>query len=148
MSPSASRGTVKSVGSSYGDLVTSITRDADGLIQTLVYGDAAHTTTSMGYDQRRRLSSVQTYRGPPASWTANPATYAPAPNYGGTPSTLQSLLEDVDYRYDVVDNPIEIRDWRTPSDWPAGAKPVSRKIDYDDLYRVTRVDYQYADGDD
>lgn len=41
-----------------------------------------------------------------------------------------------------------IRDWRNPDEWPTGAKPVTRKIQYDDLYRVTRVDYQYAAGDD
>ncbi len=29
-----------------------------------------------------------------------------------------------------------------------GAKPVSRKIAYDDLYRVNRVDYEYAGGTD
>jgi len=47
-----------------------------------------------------------------------------------------------------VDNPTEIRDWRLVDEWPAGAKPVTRKIQYDDLYRVTQVDHQYAAGDD
>jgi RHS repeat-associated protein len=150
------RGTVQRVASSYGkkdstgwaDLVSSVTHDADGLVQGLVYGDAAHTTTALTYDQHRRLSSVQTYRGPPASWTQQPAAYAPAPQYGGSspPTSFQLLLEDADFAYDDVGNPTEIRDWRNPSEWPAGAAPVTRKIQYDDLYRVSRVDYAFPAG--
>ena len=30
-------------------------------------------------------------------------------------------------------------DWRNAAEWPAGAKPVSRSVQYDDLYRVTNV---------
>ncbi len=45
-------------------------------------------------------------------------------------------------------NPVEIRDLRNPAEWPAGAKPVTRKIQYDDLYRATRIDYVYSAGDD
>ena len=60
------RGTVQSVGSTYGNLVTSIARDADGLVNQAVYGDVAQTTSAFSYDERRRLSSVQTYRGEPA----------------------------------------------------------------------------------
>jgi RHS repeat-associated protein len=152
-----SRGTVKRVASSYGtkdatgwaDLVSSVAHDADGLVTAIVYGDVAHTTTATSYDGRRRRSSVQTYRGAPAIWTAQPPAYAPAPQFGaGTPTTFQLLLEDTDYIYDAVDNPVAIRDWRNPAEWPAGAKPVSRKIQYDDLYRVTRTDYQIAGGAD
>jgi RHS repeat-associated protein len=142
------RGTVSSVTSSYGSLVASVGRDADGLVNQLVYGDAAKTTSALSYDARRRLSSVQTYRGPPAIWSQVPAAYLPAPAPGGAPSTFQLLLEDVDYHYDVVDNPVEIDDWRMPSEWPAGAQPVSRKVQYDDLYRATRVDYVYPGGTD
>jgi RHS repeat-associated protein len=134
------RSTVSSVTSSYGPVVTSIVRGADGPVTSVVYGDTAQTTSSMSYDNRRRLSSVTTYRGPPAIWSS------PAP--GSPPSTFQLLLEDVDYVYDAVDNPIELRDFRNPAEWPAGAQPVTRKIDYDDLYRVTNVAYQYASGDD
>ncbi len=60
----SSRGTVKRVDSSYGSLVASVARDADGLINQIVYGDAAQTQSAFGYDERRRLSTVQTYRGP------------------------------------------------------------------------------------
>jgi RHS repeat-associated protein len=53
-------------------------------------------------------------------------------------------LEDTSLTYDEVGNPTEIRDWREPSEWPAGSKPVTKKVIYDDLYRATRIDYQYS----
>ncbi len=142
------RGTVKSVSSGYGALVSSITRDADGLVSQIVYGDAANTTTSLSYDGKRRLSSAQTYRGAPAIWSSPPASYSPAPTPGAAPSSFQLLLEDMDYVYDDVDNPIELRDWRNPAEWPAGAQPVARKFAYDDLYRVSGVSYASPQGAD
>jgi RHS repeat-associated protein len=142
------RGTLSSVSSTYGPLVSRVLRDADGNVNQIAYGDTAGTTSAFTYDLRRRLSSVQTYRGPPASWSQTPAAYLPAPTPNGPPNTFQLLLEDVDYHYDAVDNPVEIDDWRVPSEWPAGAQPVSRKIQYDDLYRATRVDYTYPNGTD
>ncbi|MBI3202989.1 MAG: hypothetical protein HYZ29_15730, partial [Myxococcales bacterium] len=141
------RGAVGSVGSSYGTLVGYVHRSADGLIESLQYGDEAKTTTDFFFDNRRRLKTVQTYRGPPSLWTATPQTVAPAPIPGALPS-FQLLLQDEDFAYDSVNNPVEIRDWRIASEWPAGAKPVTRKLQYDDLYRVRRIDYQYAAGDD
>jgi len=142
------RGTVRAVNGSYGDLVAGVKRDADGLVAQIEYGDLAKTTTAFSYDNRRRLRSVQTYRGPPNAWTTQPS-YLPAPEFGSaTPSSFQLLLADEDYTYDSVDNPTEIRDWRLPDEWPAGAKPVTRQMEYDDLYRVTQVDYRYAGGDD
>jgi RHS repeat-associated protein len=142
------RGTIASVTSSYGGLVNSVVRDADGLISQITYSDVAGTTTALSYDVRRRPSSVQTYRGTPAIWSQSPPAYSPAPDVGGPPSTLQLLLEDVDYKYDAVDNPTEIDDFRNPAEWPAGAQPVTRQIHYDDLYRATRVDYQHPGGTD
>ena len=142
------RGTLKSAGSSYGSLISNIDRTADGLVKSLTYGDAAGTTTAYLYDERRRISSVQTYRGPPASWESPPPDYLPAPAPGGTDTTFQLLLQDEDFRYDAVGNPVEIRDWRNPAEWPAGARPVTKKIQYDDLYRATRIDYVYSAGDD
>ena len=142
------RGTVQGAGSSYGSLITRIERTADGLVTSLVYGDAARTTTAYLYDERRRISSVQTYRGPPASWESPPPDYLPAPAPGGTDTTFQLLLQDEDFRYDVVGNPVEIRDWRNPAEWPTGVKPVTKKIQYDDLYRAARIDYVYSAGDD
>src|SRR5690606_27273768 len=132
----------------YGPLITNIQRTADGLMQQMTYGDAAGTTTAYSYDQRRRLSSVQTYRGPPASGIWDDDYDRVSPPDTEEPTTFQLLLQDEDFIYDVVGNPVEIRDWRNPEDWPDGAKPVTKKIQYDDLYRATRVDYQYTTGDD
>jgi RHS repeat-associated protein len=143
------RGTLKNVGSSYGTLVSSIDRSADGLVGELVFGDAAGTTTTMRYDSRRRLASVQTSRSVPTQWSSPPASYSPAPSLDpNAPTTFQLLLQDLDYTYDVVGNPTEVRDWRTPEEWPESAKPVSRRFEYDDLYRLTRVDYTYSSGSD
>jgi RHS repeat-associated protein len=141
------RGTVNSVGGSYGALVTSIKRTADGLIEDIVYGDVAGTTTAFKYDDRRRVRNVTTFRGEPPLWSSPPTDYQPPPAPTSTTS-FQLLLQDEDFTYDVVNNPTEIRDWRIPEEWPAGAKPVTRKMQYDDLYRLTRIEYEYSTGDD
>ena len=138
------RGVVASVGSTYGALVNSIKRDADGLTTETRFGDAAGTTTALSYDEQRRLVWIQTYRGTPPIWSATPPAYSPAPPLYGPPTSLQLLLQDFEIEYDAVDNPIEIKDNRLEWEWPAGAKPASRSIKYDDLYRVKRVDYSYA----
>jgi RHS repeat-associated protein len=140
------RGTLKNVDSSYGPLVSGIKRSADGLVQQLELGDAAATTTAMRYDTRRRLASVQTFRQEANLWSTSPPAISPVP--GATDLTRQLLLQDLDYSYDIVGNPTEIRDWRTPEEWPDGAKPTTRRMEYDDLYRVTRVDYEYPGGFD
>jgi RHS repeat-associated protein len=134
------RGTVSRVGSGYGDLVTTVNHDADGPVNLIVYGDVAKTQSVFSYDTRRRLSSVQTYRGPPAIWSQQQSS--------STSPTFQLLLQDLDYLYDAVDNPTEVRDFRNPAEWPSGTQPVTRKIQYDDLYRVTSVSYAYASGSD
>ncbi len=146
------RGTVQSVDGSYGTLVTSITRRADGLVTNLVYGDSAATQTATTYDDRRRPTSIQTFRAGSPLWSAfgpggsgtTGVTYSPAPSLAGTNTNFQMLLEDTDIAYDEVGNPIELRDWREPSEWPDSNKPVTKKIEYDDLYRVKRMDYLYA----
>ncbi len=142
------RGTIQGVGSSYGELVKKITRTADGLVTDIALGDKADTTTHSDFDSRRRLRSVQTYRGFAPQWSSSPATISPEPGANPEDPTRQLLLQDLDYSYDVVGNPTEIRDWRTPDEWPAGAKPVTRRMAYDDLNRVTRVDYEYPAGSD
>jgi len=145
----SARGTVKAVHSTYGDLVTSVTRSADGLVDQIKYGDYAQTTTGNDYDTRRRLRNVQTYRGPPDRWTSPPPNYTPVPGYNApTPSTFQLVLQDQQLTYDMVGNPTEIRDYRAAEDWPAGAKPLTKEIHYDDLYRTTRIDYQASGGTD
>lgn len=151
------RGLVVSVGGSYGALVTSVVKDADGLTTKIGYGDLAKTETVFTYDQRRRVHTVQTYRGPPSCWKVNQLEDPPPECKGyaagefylsGQPSTFPLLLEDSEFSYDAVDNPVELRDWRLPHEWPAGAKPVSRKAEYDDLNRLVRLDYLYANGKD
>ncbi len=67
------RGTVQSVDSDHGGIVAHVTHDADGAPLEIAYADGAKTTTDFSYDARRRLSSVQTYRGPPAIWSASSA---------------------------------------------------------------------------
>src|SRR5690606_6638034 len=115
------RGTVKHVGGSYGALVTDIKRTADGLHQHIEYGDFAATTTAFAYDQRRRLSSVQTYRGPPSAWNDPSSSYSHAGSGG---DTFQKVLQNDQYIYDVVGNPLVVQDLRNPDEWPTGAKPV------------------------
>lgn len=141
------RGTLDKVDSSYGLLVSGIKRSADGLVQQITFGDAATTQTAMRYDSRRRLGSVQTFRQEANLWSTAPPAISPAVAPGTDP-TRQLLLQDLDYSYDIVNNPTEIRDWRTADEWPDGAKPTTRRMEYDDLYRVTRVDYEYPGGFD
>ena len=135
------RGTLSSIGSSYGILVASRKFSADGLITSAVFGDLAGTQRGYSYDQLRQLRSVQTYRGSPELWTS--INYTPASG-----KTQQLLLEDYDINHDQVGNIIEIKDWRLPSDWPTGSQPVNRKLEYDDLYRLTRERYDYSAGSD
>lgn len=44
-------------------------------------------------------------------------------------------------KYDAVNNPTGILDLRSAAEWPAGAKPVSRGYDYDELRRVKHATY-------
>ena len=73
------RGTLARAAGSYQSLIGSVDRSADGMVEQIVYGDVAGTTTSFSYDDRRRLSSVQTYRGPPSIWDPPATGYTPAP---------------------------------------------------------------------
>ena len=136
----SARGLVKVAGSSYGPLVREVARDPSDKVRRIVYGDVASTTTLLTYDAARRLETVRTERGAPALWSQTTPTYTPA----SPTSTLQTVLDDVVFAYDDVGNPRTITDARDPSAWPAGAKPVSRAMQYDDLYRVVGVTYQYA----
>lgn len=138
------RGTVREVGSSYGQLVVGITRAADGQIEQLTYGDLARTSTSFTYDVRRRVDTVVTQRGPPSSWTEPTSTYTPSTQS----TTLQRLLESGTFRYDDADNPVAIEDHRQPDEWPDGAKPTSRRFVYDELFRLVRAEYTGVAGVD
>jgi RHS repeat-associated protein len=131
---------------SYGTLVKSRVRNALGQPERVTFGDVAGTTTAYVYDARHRLGTVQTSRNRPVLWSGPSGLYVP--NASTAEPTLQTVLEDGQFVYDEADNPIELRDLRDPAAWPVGARPVSRKIDYDDLYRATRVQYVYAAGSD
>lgn len=142
----SARGTVKRIGSSYGDLVLSTLRTADGLLQEVVYGDATLTTASQTYDTRNRLATSQVKRSSPFLWQSPPTDYLPAPDATGLPSSFQLVLRNESFGYDVVGNPKTITDLRDQTAWPAGAKPSSRVVTYDDLYRVSGVTYTYNNG--
>ena len=135
-----------SVAGSYGTLLAARTRDAMGLPEAVTYGDIAGTNTKYVFDTRHRMAAVQTVRARPSLWSAASGPYVP--NTSTTEPTLQTVLEDGQFVYDEVDNPIEIHDNRDPAQWPIGARPVSRKITYDDLNRATNVQYVYAGGSD
>jgi RHS repeat-associated protein len=150
------RGAIANVQSSYGGpdeeqagqgaspyLVSEIVRTADNRVEKIEYGDLAKTATTYTYDDRRRVQSVVTSRAPPDVDDVWPEGFETQ-----SPLTFQLLLQDEEYSYDVVNNPTEIRDWRDPAEWPEGAKPVSKRIDYDDLYRASRISYEYTTGDD
>jgi RHS repeat-associated protein len=138
------RGVVRTVDSSYGVLLAKRTFAADGRILTDTYGDAAATARLFEYDERKRLQHAMTYRSVAPLWSSPPAGYTPgAPN-----ETTQLLLEDTDFEYDGVDDLKAIHDFRTATEWPAGAKPVTRLFETNDLHRVTKVTYQYPGGSD
>lgn len=138
------RGIVQTTGSSYGTLLTSQKIDPNGLKLECIHGDAAASTRSYSYDEQQRMKSVQTYRSTPGIWSSPPAGYsAPVNN-----TTGQLLLEDTDIEYDEAGNITEITDYRIAEEWPDAAKPVTRKLEYDDLYRLTRATYQYSGGTD
>lgn len=137
----SNRGLLKRITSSYGVLLDSHVTDANGLVRGLVLGDRAQTQRTFTYDVQQRLQSVQTYRGTPELWSA-PGYSTPTP---GQP-TQQLLIEDLDFAYDAVDNVTSITDWRTPTEWPAQAQPVTRRFEYDNSYRLTRTVHEYASG--
>ena len=132
-------GAARQVDSDYGLLIHHVKRSAEGLTEEIQYGDGASTTTAFLYDDLRRIHGATTFRAKQPDWVA-PGTP------GDARYSQQMLLQDEEINYDRVGNPIEIRDWRTSDEWPAGAKPVTRKMKYDDLYRVVQVDYQFPDG--
>lgn len=126
------RGFPTSVGGSYSSIVNTEVHDADDLLMNRVYGDVAATKVSAGYATNRWLSS----------YSAIPSHSVPS----GTPSVFQSTTWS---SFDAVGNPKEVTDLRSQGEtasfhWPAGSLPVSRKVNYDDLYRVGNVTSTYG----
>ncbi len=134
------RGVVSAVDSSYGKLVSEISRDADGVVTEIKYGDAAQTTSTFLFDERRRLHSLMTYRAKATEWPRDPSN--------DERNAQQLVLQNEVIAYDPVGNPTQIQDLRTAEEWPDGAKPVTRTMDYDDLYRLKNISYQYSADDD
>jgi RHS repeat-associated protein len=135
------RGLLSTANSSYGPLVTGAFYDADALPRLMTYGDAAATTAIWNYDAQRRLQAQIVVRGvTPAFWAPGTHTLgytAPPPN-----TTTQQVLDLSLFTYDAVGNPTLIQDARAGVEWPPGAQPVTRKnIEYDDAYRLTKIDY-------
>jgi len=151
----SARGLLASVESSYGDLlpygnlIQAATYDADGAPLTVRYGDAAQTTASYAYQSNnglRQLSEYKIARGKgDGPWSSSTGTYSSPSHADGT---IEDVLVDDIFTYDLVGNPTDIQDGRRLSadvaDWPAGVKPVDRHIDYDDNYRVTKVTYAHG----
>ncbi len=136
------RGTIQSVQGDYGTLVSQFSLEVDGLPHQVTFGDVAGTTTTYGYDNRRRLQRATISRNATALWSLPMGKYTPP--QGTKPSTLQLILADEVFDLDAVGNPRTITDRRISEEWPPGAKPVTRQIQYDDLYRTTQVDYDYG----
>jgi YD repeat-containing protein len=138
------RGILKKIDSSYGVLVSKQVLAADDRVLQETYGDAAATTRTFDYDARNRLKRAMTFRAVAPLWSTPPVGYTP----GAANETTQLLLEDTELEYDSVNDLVAIRDFRTPADWPAGAKPVTRLFETDDVHHVTKVTYQYPGGSD
>jgi RHS repeat-associated protein len=134
------RGLLSGIGGSYGTLMNSVVHRADGLMESMAYGDLAGTQTTHTYDLRKRLVNALTQRQAPTLWGTGNATYtAPVSNV-----SAQLTLAQTHVTYDVLDNPVLIEDLRAEAEWPAGHKPQSRAMTYDGLNRVTGVTYSYA----
>ena len=134
-----SAGALRTIGGSYGDLVAGETHDADGLPRVRAYADAAATSAGFEYDERRRLRSYTVARPANGPWINAPG-YSPPST---TPSTLQRVLVDNTFAYDIASNPSFIDDRRPASAWPEGFAPVARTLRYDSFDRIARVDNAY-----
>jgi RHS repeat-associated protein len=122
-------------------LIAGETFDADGFTRSIAYGDLAGTTATMTPDAvLRTVGTVAIARTAPAAWAKAAKPYS-AP---GASVTAQTALENLTVFYDLVGNPRLERDDRNAAEWPDGAKPVTKTLTYDDLYRLTKSTSTYA----
>lgn len=130
------------IGGSYGVLASAEQRDAGGRLLARSYGDLAQTTLAYLYDSRNRLQAANITRAAlPALWSTSVPGY-PVPNTS-TPTT-PLILQKLNYNYDAASNPTLIGDLRSPSEWPNNvAGPLSTTLAYDDLYRLSSVNFGY-----
>ncbi len=140
------RGAAHRIDSSYGLLLDRLIVEADGRLTSGRLGDGAKTERAYRYDARRRVRTAQTYRGAAELWSTTGTGSAYRPPGPSDPPTTQLLLEDLDFDYDLVGNIVQTTDYRIPEEWPDTAKPVTKRYDYDDKYRLTRVRSEYPAG--
>jgi RHS repeat-associated protein len=138
-------GAVAWVSSTYGGLLSSQQVDANGAVLQLVFGDIAGTTFDFNYYVNNLVKEIYLHRRP-GPWLSPGGGYTvPGP---GDPNTLQGDLFRLSFQYDGAGNPTSINDLVDPGPWPAGAKPASRSMIYDDMYRLRELDINYGGGDD
>ena len=126
------RGQLSNIDSSYGAIVQSMTYDPEGAPTQIVYGDVRGATARFVYDSQHRLTLYQLI----------------APSNIGLPLPIGYF----DYRfsaYDDVGNPLVIEDFLIA--WqplPPEASPVEKRVmEYDDFYRLTRINNTYKERD-
>jgi len=105
-----SRGRVRKVGGSYGELISSIVHEADDLVSEMVYGTPPTQRHRSPTTTEGDSVSAQTYRGPPSIWKSPHRIPAGTTLRCQRLQHFQLLLQDQDVTYDAVDNPTEIRD--------------------------------------
>jgi RHS repeat-associated protein len=113
-------------------VVSNITYTRDGLVARTRHGDPRQTTSTSLYDMRRRPIELQTTRVPAA---------------GAAPSTLSAVSVVVSQRlsWDGAQNLYQVEDRRVAAQWPDGHKPIAvQRVFHDALYRVARVEHDYA----
>ena len=138
----SSRGALSSLGSSYGDLVSKVTYLVNGQVDTLTYGDRAATQRTFTYDPLRdRLATTKLSRGASSGWGAASGSYTPP--VASPPSTMETVLENIQVAYDGAGNLGGLQDLRslTPSEWPSGAGPMDRTFSYSPARQLTNVTY-------
>ncbi len=102
-----------------GDIITAVDYIASGQIQSTSYGNGVDT--SLSYDPRLRLKTLVT--------------------------TGAKTLIDYSYTFDGASNITQIDDNRNLSGEPDFTERENTQVfDYDDLYRLTRVDYPETSG--
>ncbi len=127
------RGLLTRVDGTYGNLIADARADADGFPLRTVFGDAASTAAESAPNSERR---VQAYR---LSRRTGPWASGGGYSWPVDSKTTQAELVNLEYRYDKAGNIRSIIDGKASGEWPVGAKPTSRSISYDSLYRVLGV---------
>jgi RHS repeat-associated protein len=107
-----------------GSIISRLAYEASGQQAEIAYGNGVRT--AYAYDSRLRLKDLHTRR-----WSEAAAEPTPLIHFG--------------YQFDPVSNITAITDQRPGSAVPAGDKRRNTQIfQYDDLYRLTRVQYSFA----